>query len=44
MVDQPAGGERPEPLSSGLSPSSRVPLDELSQEMLDRVGEAVTSR
>ncbi|MFC7530070.1 GAF domain-containing protein [Actinoplanes sp. GCM10030250] len=37
-------GERAEPLSLGLSPLSRVRLDELLQEMLDRVGEVVTSR
>ncbi|SCF36768.1 Histidine kinase-, DNA gyrase B-, and HSP90-like ATPase [Micromonospora purpureochromogenes] len=37
---------RNEPLapSLGLSPLSRVRLDELLQEMLDRVGEVVTSR
>lgn len=38
---------RPEPHvtpSLGLSPLSRVRLDELLQEMLDRVGEVVTSR
>ncbi|GIJ24573.1 histidine kinase [Micromonospora lutea] len=33
-----------EPPSLGLSPLSRVHLDELLQEMLDRVGEVVTSR
>src|SRR3569833_789713 len=33
-----------EPPSLGLSPLSRVRLDELLQEMLDRVGEVVTSR
>jgi signal transduction histidine kinase len=40
MVD-PTGDSRP---SLGLSPLSRVRLDELLQEMLDRVGEVVTSR
>ncbi|WP_436535759.1 GAF domain-containing protein [Actinoplanes sp. HUAS TT8] len=44
MVEQTAGGERPEPPSLGLSPLSRVRLDELLQEMLDRVGDVVTSR
>jgi signal transduction histidine kinase len=43
MVD-PTGSDRPEPPSLGLSPLSRVRLDELLQEMLDRVGEVVTSR
>ncbi|MFC3385101.1 GAF domain-containing protein [Couchioplanes caeruleus subsp. azureus] len=33
-----------EPPSLGLTPLSRVRLDELLQEMLDRVGEVVTSR
>ena len=33
-----------EPPSLGLGPLSRVRLDELLQEMLDRVGEVVTSR
>jgi signal transduction histidine kinase len=33
-----------EPPSLGLAPLSRVRLDELLQEMLDRVGEVVTSR
>jgi hypothetical protein len=36
--------DRAEPLSLGLSPLSRVRLDELLQEMLDRVGEVMTSR
>ncbi len=36
--------QRNEPPSLGLSPLSRVRLDELLQEMLDRVGEVVTSR
>jgi signal transduction histidine kinase len=44
MIEQTGGGERPEPLSLGLSPLSRVRLDELLQEMLDRVGEVVASR
>ncbi|MFI1996655.1 GAF domain-containing protein [Actinoplanes sp. NPDC020271] len=44
MVEQTARGERPEPLSLGLSPLSRVRLDELLQEMLDRVGDVVASR
>ena len=35
---------RNDPPSLGLSPLSRVRLDELLQEMLDRVGEVVTSR
>ncbi|HEY7271928.1 MAG TPA: GAF domain-containing protein [Actinoplanes sp.] len=43
MVD-PTGSDRPEPPSLGLTPLSRVRLDELLQEMLDRVGEVVTSR
>src|SRR3954447_14310382 len=40
MTDQP----RPEHPSLGLSPLSRVRLDELLREMLDRVGEVMTSR
>ncbi|MEV1331613.1 GAF domain-containing sensor histidine kinase [Micromonospora costi] len=36
--------ESPSTPSLGLSPLSRVRLDELLQEMLDRVGEVVTSR
>ncbi|GIE92496.1 GAF domain-containing sensor histidine kinase [Actinoplanes regularis] len=44
MLEQTAGGERPEPPSLGLSPLSRVRLDELLQEMLDRVGDVVNSR
>ncbi|HWS35822.1 MAG TPA: GAF domain-containing sensor histidine kinase [Actinoplanes sp.] len=36
--------ERAEPLSLGLSPLSRVRLDELLQEMLDRVGEVMANR
>ncbi len=44
---QGAGAAQPprfRPPSLGLSPLSRVRLDELLQEMLDRVGEVVTSR
>jgi signal transduction histidine kinase len=42
--EQPPGqDEQPRP-SLGLRPLSRVRLDELLQEMLDRVGEVVTSR
>ena len=37
-------GDHLNPPSLGLSPLSRVRLDELLQEMLDRVGEVVTSR
>ncbi|MFC3993291.1 GAF domain-containing sensor histidine kinase [Actinoplanes siamensis] len=44
MVEQTADGKRPEPLSLGLSPLSRIRLDELLQEMLDRVGDVVASR
>src|SRR6478735_3760452 len=44
MVERSVEGERPEPPSLGLSPLSRVRLDELLQEMLDRVGEVMTSR
>src|SRR5690349_10070792 len=36
--------ERAEPPSLGLGPLSRVRLDELLQEMLDRVGEVMASR
>src|SRR5690349_7543638 len=43
MVD-PTGNSVPETPSLGLSPLSRVRLDELLQEMLDRVGDVVTSR
>lgn len=39
-----AGGRAGDPPSLGLGPLSRVRLDELLQEMLDRVGEVVTSR
>jgi signal transduction histidine kinase len=38
------GNKPAEPPSLGLSPLSRVRLDELLQEMLDRVGEVVASR
>src|SRR3982750_439060 len=41
---EPMGRKRPEPPSLGLSPLSRVRLDELLQEMLDRVGDVVASR
>src|SRR5918912_2736452 len=43
MVD-PTGSGLPDPPSLGLSPLSRLRLDELLQEMLDRVGEVMTSR
>ncbi|MEU4164054.1 GAF domain-containing protein [Actinoplanes sp. NPDC026670] len=43
MVERSADG-RPEVPSLGLSPLSRVRLDQLLQEMLDRVGEVVSSR
>src|SRR5690348_4705619 len=43
MVD-PTGNSVPETPSLGLSPLSRVHLDELLQEMLDRVSEVLTSR
>ena len=43
MVDLP-GSERHESLSLGLRPLSRVRLDELLQEMLDRVGDVMASR
>ena len=36
--------ERAEPPSLGLGPLSRVRLDELLQEMLDRVGDVMASR
>jgi transcriptional regulator with GAF, ATPase, and Fis domain len=43
--DKDATGNRPgEAPSLGLGPLSRVRLDELLQEMLDRVGEVMTSR
>jgi signal transduction histidine kinase len=41
---EPMGRKRPEPPSLGLSPLSRVRLDELLQEMLARVGDVVASR
>ncbi|MEU4216703.1 GAF domain-containing sensor histidine kinase [Actinoplanes sp. NPDC026623] len=44
MAEPPLDDTRPEPPSLGLSPLSRVRLDELLQEMLDRVGEVMTSR
>src|ERR671917_1654091 len=43
-MDGPTTSPRNDPPSLGLSPLSRVRLDELLQEMLDRVGEVVTSR
>jgi signal transduction histidine kinase len=43
MAD-PKDGTRPPPPSLGLTPLSRVRLDELLKEMLDRVGEVMTSR
>ena len=43
-MDEQAGDKHPERPSLGLSPLSRVRLDELLQEMLDRVGEVVASR
>jgi len=42
--DTTQDGRQHHPPSLGLSPLSRVRLDELLQEMLDRVGEVVTSR
>jgi signal transduction histidine kinase len=41
---RPADPTRPPAPSLGLTPLSRVRLDELLQEMLDRVGEVMTSR
>jgi signal transduction histidine kinase len=41
---EPKDGIRAEPPSLGLTPLSRVQLDELLQEMLDRVGEVLASR
>jgi signal transduction histidine kinase len=41
---EPLSNAPAEPPSLGLSPLSRVRLDELLQEMLDRVGEVVASR
>ncbi|NJC13870.1 signal transduction histidine kinase [Micromonospora profundi] len=43
-TDPPHRPEVPVTPSLGLSPLSRVRLDELLQEMLDRVGEVMTSR
>src|SRR5687768_9307627 len=42
--DSSASGGHHDSPSLGLSPLSRVRLDELLQEMLDRVGEVMTSR
>jgi signal transduction histidine kinase len=44
MAERRTGDDRTDPPSLGLSPLSRVRLDELLQEMLDRVGEVMTSR
>lgn len=44
MAEPSLDDTRPDPPSLGLSPLSRVRLDELLQEMLDRVGEVMTSR
>ncbi len=44
MVERLTGEDRVDPPSLGLSPLSRVRLDELLQEMLDRVGDVMTSR
>src|SRR5687767_14266061 len=44
MVERHAGDERIDPPSLGLTPLSRVRLDELLQEMLDRIGDVVASR
>nr|WP_221380739.1 GAF domain-containing sensor histidine kinase [Actinoplanes polyasparticus] len=44
MVERTSGDDRIDPPSLGLRPLSRVRLDELLQEMLDRVGEVMTSR
>src|ERR1044071_5235862 len=41
---EPMADKRAEPPSLGLSPLSRVRLDELLQEMLERVGDVVASR
>jgi signal transduction histidine kinase len=41
---EPTGSTRPPTPDLGLGPLSRVRLDELLQEMLDRVGEVMTSR
>jgi signal transduction histidine kinase len=44
MATEDLDGTRAQPPSLGLSPLSRVRLDELLKEMLDRVGEVMTSR
>src|SRR5918995_6342711 len=44
MVERLSGDDRIDPPSLGLTPLSRVRLDELLQEMLDRVGEVMASR
>jgi signal transduction histidine kinase len=44
MVERFAGDDRTDLPSLGISPLSRVRLDELLQEMLDRVGDVVASR
>ncbi|MEU7909042.1 hypothetical protein [Actinoplanes sp. NPDC049118] len=44
MAARSAGGRPNEQPSLGLTPLSRVRRDELLQEMLDRVGEVMTSR
>src|SRR3954447_12767839 len=44
MAERLTGNDGINPPSLGLSPLSRVRLDELLQEMLDRVSEVVTSR
>ncbi|MEU7909372.1 GAF domain-containing sensor histidine kinase [Actinoplanes sp. NPDC049118] len=43
-MSERSAAEPPEAPSLGLTPLSRVRLDELLQEMLDRVGEVMTSR
>jgi len=44
MVERNSGDDRLDPPSLGLTPLSRVRLDELLQEMLDRVGDVMASR
>ncbi|MEV4346441.1 GAF domain-containing sensor histidine kinase [Actinoplanes sp. NPDC049596] len=44
MAERLPDDDRIDPPSLGLSPLSRVRLDELLQEMLDRVGDVMTSR
>jgi signal transduction histidine kinase len=44
MAERLSGEDRVDPPSLGLTPLSRVRLDELLQEMLDRVGEVMASR